>query len=495
LESSVPKLSSAALNQAAGGVRLALSYLRAAWRGCSRVVGFVLFEGDPRLRRLRAPAFVGLGLAAAGAAALATLAFGSVALVRFDPLRVLSIPLSLPSPETLAARDGAFAQAAQTSDWRAELLGLKARASALGRPNTEMDALSAGAARLLEIAAQQRKLASSLGQDGASAASLDGLAQEASQTTADSARKFAEGLALGLEGQIREDTDRLNALEADGWSLGADPVLRALAAARGPLRELRSAAAGAKDPETAIAIADRIADVGAGLARVRAPITRTDQAIAARQAFAEIDAQVLALIQDLRDRAEDRPWLFAGEERRRAYAEARMRWSQIAPLVEDLAQARSLAFASRDPSTIQAAVLRAYSLRSAILETLNAPNAAAAPEEPNPVTPAPQIGQALQLAQEAANAANRSYRQAFDLVEPLVGQDYRRRKDRRTAQALRQELTAMYERVQRLDDLERSLLANATPETAQSALAEVPRLRRAIEEHDERINRLARALQ
>lgn len=441
-----------------------------------------LFYEDWPARRLRVGAFLSAAVLGFGLAALATLSFGSLALVRLDPLRVLARPLALPSPAELRARNEAFDGLARTADWRAQLLGLKAAASVLQRPPKELEPLVEGAAKLDEIASRQRTQAQSL-KDRRGLEELKKLATEAETSTADSARNFAVLLAQGLRESIRMDAQRVSELQREGWMLDSSGILSALAAARAPLTALEQQARSIDTAGQAISLAQQVACIGQGLMRVSAPLHRTERALAARQSFAEIDSQVLSLIAALQEQAEDRPWFLASDDRREAFRQARARWAQVAPLAAELADVRALAFGSRDPGTIEAAVLRAYALRTSIQEVL------AEPTQFNSEPPQPAVSQALQEAraqiQRASADAAARYRQVFDQSEPFLRAEHRRRRDRRAAQALRAELADMYSRVQQFDALERSANETETIPTAERAAADAQRLLRRVEE-DER---------
>lgn len=470
-----------------------LASIKAAGRRFAAWARAILYE-DAASGRLRKNAFVALAVALCFAASAVTVGIGSVALMRLDPLRVLASSLGLPNPRELSARNDAHALLAKTTDLRAQLLGLRARAGALQRPARELDALSTGNAKLAELEMRQRALLQAPKLSQANIAELKDLSAQADALAASSIRTFSQALAAGLAAQAQQDMQRARDFDADSWGLDTPPLLAALSAARDPLATLEAGTKRPADAAEAIALAQKILDVGVGLAGVRLPLLQADRARAARREFTEIEAQIHAMLEGLRDEADNRPWFFAGEQRRDAYRTARERWDSLQPLLSDLAVAHNLAFGSRDPATIETALLRAHSIRLSVQQTLDASGPPAAePTEPPQATD-PNLTETLERAGEAAAAAQTRYRRTAAAAEAVLNEDYRRRRERRIADALRSKLDEMQELVERVTELQERVSQAKNSGDAQRTAQDIARLDQRLEGSEEEARRLIEAL-
>lgn len=454
-----------ALDRVAGGLRWAA-------RRIAPHVHRALFERPGRLRLWSYAAFAAI---LGGAALAGSLGLGGIALFGADPFRTLSRPLQA----LQGARGSADAdpRAALRNLYEAEsaLLALLSRASAAQARPEATAPLRSGVRSLRSLAATGPTPI-----------------EQVNAISRAAATEFGEALAGDLIALIETDAERAQALAEAGWDEDLSPRVRALRQARQPLQRLRGELASAQDAAGAISAAQRIAEIGMAMAGVRAPVQDAEQVLALRRDFTELDARIGGLVSELRAQAEDRPWLLASSERKQAWRLASARWQAIAPLAGRLSGARALVFATRDPDAARAAIHEARQVETEVTAAL-AQTQAPPHSEPAPVA-APRVDY-RDRAIAAAREAREIYRAAYEAYAPVITAPYTRRRDRRRAAEMRDELAALHGLSRQVLGIEQRVLETDSEREAERLARQLPRLAEDMRDSRRRLDRLSGGLE
>lgn len=485
-------LGRAALNTLRRGRTIIRTAWARLWIALAPMRGLAIrltMQGEPPHRRMRPLAFWVFAIGVCGFTAASTAALGGSIVLGLDPLRGFSAPIEgvaaandLSSPQTRA-------RVKESLQRRASLEGLLARAEALNRPKTELEILQDALASLDQLSKRQSDLASEKTNPQRRNEEISALAAQIETSARASIQRFSIMLAQGLRKQIQNDSARAAQLQADGWLGDLSSTINTLRLANAPLSELEQQIPTTTDSTQAAAIANRIADIGAAIARFRAPLPLAEDALQARNDFVSLRNGIAALISQLQDQAEDRPWIFASSERKQDWREAVARLEMLQPLLDELASLEATTQSSTRPDAIRAALLRATQIQQALEIGLTS----AMPEARNAAGPSPALVDARKRTQRASIAAEDAYRDAFERTQSRFTAPIRRR-DRPRIDELREEMKRLYDLTVRISAADKLAQAAETESAALQAAAEAASLSQAHRDALAQINRLERGL-
>ena len=448
--------------------------------------------GEPPNRRLRPPAFWACALGLCGLAAGLTMAVGGALVLGLDPLRGFSAPLGKGHAQ-LAADQGDIQLLRRQNDAHlASLEGLEARAEALNRPASELEILRAAETDLREMGARLQ----GLGKDKPSAprrkAEQDALRTRMETTSKAAITRFGVLLAQGLRKQIQDDTALAGQLREAGWLGDLGSTISGLRQANTPLSLLETQLAGAQSAMQALALANRIADIGAAISRFRLPLPQAADALQARQAYAQLEAEIRAVLNPLQEQANDRPWIFASSERKEAWRAAMTRLEMLQPLLLELDALKGQVLNSSRPETVRSALLRSAQIKQALLIGMSSSLPTASAQAA--AGPSSVLLDARKRTQRLSTAAENAYREAFERTSGIFEQPLRRRRDRDRVQDLRESMKRLYDMTIQLSALDRAAQATDSEAQAVQSADQASSLAEAHAQTMAQITRSARAL-
>lgn len=478
-----------ALRRGASILKTALARLWIAMAPMRALAVRLTMQGEQPNRRMRPLAFWVFAAGVCGFIAASTAALGGFIMLGLDPLRGFSAPIG----GITAANDPASLQlqasVTENLQRRAIVQGLLARAQALNRPQSETETLADALAVLDQLGQRQRDLANEKSGGPRSKNEISALSAQMETGARASVQRFSVMLAQGLRKQIQDDAARAVQLQADGWLGDLSSTISTLRLANEPLARLERQIPTARDPSQAGAIANRIADIGVAIARFRSPLPQAEDALQARNDFITLRNEILALVRQLQEQAEDRPWIFASSERKQSWREAVARLETLQPLLDDLASQERTARNSTRPEAIRAALLRATQIQHALEIGLTS----ALPEARVSSGPSSAVIDARKRSQRLAMAAEDAYREAFERTQQRFTESIRRR-DRSRLNELRDEMKRLYDLTVRISAADKLAQATETESTALQAASEAASLSQAHQDALAQVNRLERAL-
>lgn len=447
--------------------------------------------GEPPNRRLRPPAFWAFALGLCGLAAGVTMAVGGAFILGLDPLRGFSAPLGAGQAHLVADQDDSRLLRRQNDAHLAALEGLEARAEALNRPASELDILRAAETDLLEIRARLQGLSKDKPSAPRRKTEQDTLRTRMEATSTAAITRFGALLAQGLRKQTQADTALAAQLREAGWLGDLGPTISGLRQANIPLSQIENQLASAQSAAQALEMANRIADIGAAIARFRTPLPQAADALQARQAYAQLEAEIRALLNPLQEQANDRPWIFASSDRKEAWRAAVARLDMLQPLLLELDALKGQVMNSSRPQTVRSALLRSAQIKQALLIGMSSSLPASSAPAAGPST---ALLDARKRTQRLSTAAENAYRDAFERTSSLFEQPQRRRRDRDQVQSLRESMKRLYDMTIQLSALDRAAQATESEAQAVQTANEASSLAEAHAQAMAQITRAAREL-
>lgn len=447
--------------------------------------------GDPPNRRLRPPAFWAFALGLCGLTAGTTLALGGAFILGLDPLRGFSAPLGAASAHFASDQKDIQLLRRQSDAHLAALEGLEARAEALNRPASELEILRAAEKDLRDISARLQDL----GKDKPIAlrrkTEQEALRARMESSSKDAITRFAALLAQGLRKQTQADIALAAQLREEGWLGDLGSTISGLREANAPLSQIENQLASAQSTSEALEMANRIADIGAAISRFRVPLPQAADALQARQAYAQLEAEIRAVLNPLQEQANDRPWIFASSDRKEAWRAAMARLEMLQPLLLELDALKGQVLNSSRPETVRSALLRSAQIKQALLIGMSS----ALPTASNPAAASnTALLDARKRTQRLSAAAENAYRDAFERTSALFEQPQRRRRDRDRVQDLRESMKRLYDMTIQLSALDRAAQATDSEAQAVQTANEASSLAEAHAQAMAQITRAAREL-
>lgn len=448
--------------------------------------------GEPPKRRMRPTAFWLFSAAVCGATALSTAGLGGAITLGLDPLRNFSTPIGAGAIANFALSPQIQAVHQNNLRRRAALQGLSARAEALNRPQAELDILSDARANLEQMGKRQQDLARERSSVQRRKDEINALDAQMESGALVSIQRFAVLLAQGLRKQIQTDAALAAQLREDGWLGDLSSTIGTLRLANAPLAQLEQQLPTAQSTDQAAAIANRIADIGAAIARFRAPIPQAIDALQARTDFVTLISGIQVQLRQLQEQASDRPWIFASSERKQTWREAVARLEMLQPLLDELNNLESVALNSTRPEAIRAALLRATQIKQSLESGLTA----AMPEAGVPSGPSQAVVEARKRTQQWAATAESNYRDAYERVGARLSEPVRRRRDRdrNRLDELREGMRRLYDLTVRISAADRAAQAADSESAVLQSATEAASLNQAHSQILAQINRTERDL-
>lgn len=446
--------------------------------------------GERPNRRLRRASFWLLAGGVCGLTAIMTATLGGFIILGADPLRNFSAPVPAATAGQSALSPEVQALSRQISLRRIALEGLQARGEALNRPQAELAVLRDALTSLAQLSERQLTLARERTSPQRRAAETAALTAEMDSATIRAIQRFAASLAQGLRKQIQADAALAAQLREAGWLGDLNSTIRTLRLADAPLGQIESQLSAAQTPADAAAIANRITDIGAAIARFRAPIPQAEDALKARTDFAALANEVRALVSQLREQANDRPWIFASSERKESWRQTVMRLEMLLPLLNELDALESQALQSTRPESIRAALLRATQIKRSVETGLTS----ALPSFSAPAGPSTALLEARQRTQRLAGGAEDAYRDAFERTSGRFVAPPRRRRDRDRLEELRDAMKRLYDQTVRISAADRAAQSTDNEAAVLQSANEAAALSQAHAQTLAQVNRLDRDL-